>query len=162
MLLEGSCHCQSVQYSVETRHPYPFNLCYCSICRKTGGAGGYAINLAADATTLKVKGEQFISIYQAIIRNDKTGESRQSPMERKFCKHCGSMLFAWHPKWPEHLHPFASSIDSELPIPPEKTHLMVASKANWVDIHWGDNDKSFDEYPDETIEEWHQRLKLEV
>jgi hypothetical protein len=28
--------------------------CYCSICRKTGGAGGYAINLAAHSKTLQV------------------------------------------------------------------------------------------------------------
>jgi hypothetical protein len=39
MLLEGSCHCGAVHFSVESEHPYPFNLCYCSICRKTAGAG---------------------------------------------------------------------------------------------------------------------------
>ena len=45
MLLEGSCHCGAVHFSVESEHPYPFNLCYCSICRKTAGGGGFAINL---------------------------------------------------------------------------------------------------------------------
>ena len=45
MLLKGSCHCEAVHFSVESEHPYPFNLCYCSICRKTAGAGGFAINL---------------------------------------------------------------------------------------------------------------------
>ncbi len=43
MLLEGSCHCRAVRFSVRSAHPYPFNLCYCSICRKTAGSGGYAI-----------------------------------------------------------------------------------------------------------------------
>ena len=47
MHLEGSCHCGAVRFSVEAPHPYPFNLCYCSICRKTAGAGGFAINLGA-------------------------------------------------------------------------------------------------------------------
>ena len=45
MRLEGSCHCGAVRFTVEAPHPYPFSLCYCSICRKTAGAGGHAINL---------------------------------------------------------------------------------------------------------------------
>ena len=40
MLLEGSCHGGAVRFRVRSAHPYPFNLCYCSICRKTGGGGG--------------------------------------------------------------------------------------------------------------------------
>ena len=47
MQLEGSCHCQAVRFSVESHEPYPFMRCYCSICRKTAGGGGYAINLGA-------------------------------------------------------------------------------------------------------------------
>ncbi|WP_444919191.1 GFA family protein [Microbulbifer sp. JMSA003] len=38
--LKGSCHCQSVKFSLSSRQPYPFNRCYCSICRKTAGGGG--------------------------------------------------------------------------------------------------------------------------
>lgn len=37
MELKGSCHCGSVKFTVQSPHPYPFNLCYCSICRKTTG-----------------------------------------------------------------------------------------------------------------------------
>jgi hypothetical protein len=44
MVLEDSCHCGAVRFSLESEHPYPFNLCYCSICRKTAGGGGFAIN----------------------------------------------------------------------------------------------------------------------
>ncbi len=67
MHLDGSCHCGAVRFSLESAHPYPYNLCYCSICRKTGGAGGYAINLGGDAATLKVEGEADVRIYQAMI-----------------------------------------------------------------------------------------------
>ncbi|MFP8875741.1 MAG: GFA family protein, partial [Myxococcota bacterium] len=35
MRLEGSCHCGALRFELESQHPYPFNLCYCSICRKT-------------------------------------------------------------------------------------------------------------------------------
>lgn len=78
MRLGGSCHCGRVRFSVHSSHPYPFNRCYCSICRKTAGGGGYAINLGADFSTLKVEGEEHISVYQALIRDPGTGESRQS------------------------------------------------------------------------------------
>lgn len=58
MLLEGSCSCESVKFIVRSPHPYPFNLCYCSICRKTAGVGGYVINLGGDSITLQVEGRE--------------------------------------------------------------------------------------------------------
>ena len=57
MRLQGSCHCGAVRFSLESEHPYPFNLCYCSICRKTAGGGGFAINLGGSYETLSVEGE---------------------------------------------------------------------------------------------------------
>ena len=161
MKLAGSCHCGAVRFTVESAHPYPFNLCYCSICRKTGGGGGYAINLSADNTTLQVEGEQHIRVYQARMTDDQTGEVRQSPARRHFCGDCGSALWLWDPRWPALVHPLASAIDSELPVPPERTHLMVGSKAGWVELRTDSDDKVFDGYPDESIAAWHQRLGLE-
>jgi len=38
---------------------------------------------------------------------------------------------------------------------------MVGSKASWVDLRKGKNDKIFEGFPDESIEEWHKRLDLE-
>ncbi len=57
MKLEGSCHCRAVRFSVMSHTPYPYQLCYCSICRKTAGGGGFAINLMGDHQSLKVRGE---------------------------------------------------------------------------------------------------------
>lgn len=161
MLLEGSCHCGSVQFTVHSAQPYPFNRCYCSICRKTDGGGGYAINLGADYETLKVEGRDSVSVYQAKIRDDTTGEVRESPAQRHFCCKCGSALWVWDPRWPELVHPFASAIDTELPVPPEHTHMMLSSKASWVELHAAAKDKMFDAYPQESLAEWHRRLGLE-
>ena len=58
MELEGSCHCGGVHFTLRTAYPYPFNYCYCSICRKTAGGGGYAINLGGDYSTLQIHGEE--------------------------------------------------------------------------------------------------------
>lgn len=61
----------------------------------------------------------------------------------------------------ELVHPFASAIDTDLPIPPEHTHLMLDSKASWVEPQVQGHDRCFAEYPDESLAQWHQRLKLD-
>jgi hypothetical protein len=157
MHLEGSCHCGAVRFSVEAPEPYPFMLCYCSICRKTAGTGGYAINLGARAETLTVEGEENVRSFNAILHDE--GDAR-SPGERKFCGVCGTALWLWDPRWPELVHPHAGAIDTPLPIPPERTHLMLGSKANWVEPCVGPKDRTFDRYPDESLAQWHERLGL--
>jgi hypothetical protein len=98
MQLKGSCHCGKVRFTLRSRHPYPFNLCYCSICRKTAGGGGYAINLGGDFNTLKVEGTKHLSVYQARLPDLETGRIKTSPGQRHFCKHCGSALWLWDPR----------------------------------------------------------------
>jgi len=156
MRLEGSCHCGAVRFTLEAPHPYPYQRCYCSICRKTAGGGGYAINLGGRADTLEVQGEENTGVYRAVI------DGEQSPGERHFCRHCASALWVYDPRWPELVHPFASAIDSELPIPPERVHLLLGSKAGWVEVEARENDRCFDEYPEESLAEWHRRLGLET
>src|SRR6185436_21172062 len=70
MHLEGSCHCGAVRFSVEAMSPVPFLHCHCSICRKTAGSGGYAVNLGADMATLKVRGKSHLRVYHAVLRED--------------------------------------------------------------------------------------------
>lgn len=152
--LEGSCHCGACGFSVESHTPQPYMPCYCSICRKTAGGGGFAINLGGEADSLKVTGKRFLRVYHARIDGD------ESPAERNFCGRCGSALWVWDPRWPELIHPFASAIDTPLPVPPERTHLMLGSKAPWVEPVVGPKDKTFDGYPDESIADWHDRLGL--
>lgn len=162
MKLEGSCHCRAVRFTLESAHPYPFNLCYCSICRKTAGGGGFAINLGGDFETLQVDGREEVSVYQAAAKHTARGEPDLSPARRHFCRRCGSALWVWDPRWPKLVHPFASAVDSHLPVPPERTHLMLGSKAAWVQLHVGDEDQCFESYPEESIEAWHKRLGLEA
>ncbi|MFT4561083.1 MAG: hypothetical protein ACI9BW_000823 [Gammaproteobacteria bacterium] len=161
MKIEGSCACRSVSFVLRSAHPYPFNICYCSICRKTAGGGGFAINLGGNAASLEVTGKEHITVYSAIVAQADTEQLSSSPCERHFCKLCGSALWVWDPRWPELIHPFASAVDSELPIPSERTHLMLGSKASWVQADVRDNDKQFDAYPEESIAEWHQRFDVE-
>lgn len=161
MNLEGSCHCGGVRSRLGSAHPYPFNRCYCSICRRTAGGGGYAVNLGGDHSSLEVEEEGSLGVYRAVILDDKTGNTRTSPARRHFCKLCGSALWVWDPRWPELVHPHASAIDTELPVPPEQTHLMVGSKPAWVELHADPDDRVFVACPEESLAAWHQRMGLE-
>ena len=67
MRLEGSCRCGAVKFSLGSHTPYPYQRCYCSICRKSAGGGGYAINIMGDAETLKVPGRRAIRKWHAMI-----------------------------------------------------------------------------------------------
>lgn len=148
MLLKGSCHCGAVRFSVQSETPYPYLYCYCSICRKTAGGGGYAINIMGKAETLKVKGRT------------KSYRAMRGGGERNFCPKCGSALWVWDRRWAEWIYPFASAIDSKLPAPKERQHIMLGSKANWVPVPKGKREKRWREYPRQTILDWHRKRGL--
>ena len=162
MLLEGSCRCEAVRYTVRSHTPYPYQLCYCSICRKTAGGGGFAINLMGDVSTLKVKGRRSVGIYRAEICDADSGSCSVSTGERNFCRKCATALWLFDPEWPDLMHPFASSVDTALPVPPVRTHLMLRYKPGWVVPAIGPGDLTFDLYPEESIEQWHKRHGLWV
>ncbi len=157
MRLEGSCHCGAVRFALNAGSPAPYLRCYCSICRKTAGGGGYAINLGGDAASLEVSGEEHLSVYRARTRS----HGEPSAARRHFCRHCGSALWVFDPRWPDLVHPFASAIDTPLPTPPERVHIMLGSKAGWVEVPApGPGDSCFEAYPEESLAEWHARHGL--
>ena len=163
--LEGSCRCGAVRFAVASRTPQPYQLCYCSICRKTAGGGGYAINLGACADTLEVEGRDALAVYRAEIEKagpDGACRLLTSSGQRHFCARCASALWLFDPTWPELVHPFASAIDSDLPVPPSRVHLMLRHKAGWVEPRVGPGDACFEEYPAQSIEDWHKSRGLWV
>ena len=89
-LLEGSCRCGAVRFRCRSHTPQPYQRCYCTICRKTAGGGGYAINLGADARTLEIEGPgKAIGVYRAEIADD-GGHCEISTAERNFCSACAT------------------------------------------------------------------------
>ena len=154
-VLEGSCHCGAVTFRVTSHTPTPYMRCYCSICRKTQGGGGYAINLMGESASLDVVGKENMTIYQAAI------DGKQSPARRHFCKRCGSALWLFDPRWPNLVHPFASAIDSGLPATPATEHIMLDAKPAWVEAAAEDaNNRHFRSYPEQSIEDWHKSRGL--
>lgn len=154
MHLDGSCHCGAVRFSCEAYAPVPYLRCYCSICRKTDGGGGFAVNLGAKAEGFKVEGGENITVFHAVI------DGKASPAERRFCSKCGSALWVQDPRWPDLIHPFASAIDTELPVPPEQIHIMLSARPGWVRIDDNGTEDRFEAYPSESLEDWHRRHKV--
>jgi hypothetical protein len=160
LTLTGSCRCGAVHFTCDSHTPQPYQRCYCSICRKTAGGGGYAINLGADARTLKIEDPgEVIGVFRAEIR-DEDGHCEVSTGERNYCSTCATALWLFSPEWPDLVHPFASAIDSDLPIPPSRVHLMLKFKPAWVEPSIGPDDQTFELYPTESLEDWHRRRGL--
>lgn len=163
MHLEGSCRCGAVAFGLDSHTPAPYQLCYCSICRKTAGGGGFAINLGGQAKSLRIaKGKRSIGIFRAELCDDDGRNCETSTGERNFCKKCATALWLYDPTWPELIHPFASVIDTPLPAAPVKTHLMLRYKPDWVRPDFGPKDLRFEEYPEQSIEDWHRQHNMWV
>jgi hypothetical protein len=147
-----------VRFRCESHEPVPYQRCYCGICRKAGGGGGYLVNLGGDATTLEVEGREHVAVYRAMV--DRGDGPVRSKHERHFCRACGCHLWAFHPNWPELLHPVAGAIDTPLPEPPERVHMMVGSKASWVALEEREGDERFEAYPRKSLADWHRSRGL--
>nr|WP_321986498.1 GFA family protein [uncultured Lichenicoccus sp.] len=160
--LKGSCRCGAVNFSMRSHTPQPYQRCYCTICCKTAGGGGYAINLGALTKGMQVEDPlNAIRVFHAeIVRED--GACERSTAERNHCSLCATALWLFSPEWPDLVHPFASAIDSELPVPPASVHLMLKYKPGWVVPEIGADDLCFDLYPEQSIDDWHRSRKLWV
>ncbi|KXN73979.1 putative glutathione-dependent formaldehyde-activating [Conidiobolus coronatus NRRL 28638] len=159
MLLKGSCHCNSINFEVESNTPVPYMRCYCSICRKVGSGAPFGTNIMGNKASLKItKEEAKISEYKAIMnREAPESEHKLAGNIRYFCSKCSSNLWAYDEKYAEWVYPVASAIDTPLPTPPKICHIMLNSKANWVPpISESSTDNCFTEYPNKSVEDWHK------
>lgn len=69
------------------------------------------------------------------------------------------MLWLWDKSWPELIHPFASAIDTDLPVPDEMICVKANSKPDWV--RWPEGKKHvYQNYGGDSIESWHKKHGL--
>jgi len=183
MELQGSCRCGAIKFSCLSHTPVPFMACYCSICRKVAGSGGYGINILAQSNSFKVQypgggtysgtgsnfpiittttssndADKYFGVYRVMMPGESGGVLQPSTNARVFCKICSSMLWCKDPTWDEWIYPFASAIDTALPKAKKMVHMMTGSKAGWVEVKkLSDEDEKYEEYPELSIEEWHKK-----
>ncbi|KZP13671.1 hypothetical protein FIBSPDRAFT_921596 [Athelia psychrophila] len=148
--LKGSYHCGKVRFTIESNTPVPYQLCMCSICRKTGGYGG-AINLSANTDTLKVKGAQYVRKYNTVMDRD-TPHASIVDSERNFRGECSAMLWLFDAQW-------ADAIDSELQPADELTIVRLDSKPAHVRLPEGKK-VVYDAYGPLSVADWHKEHGL--
>jgi hypothetical protein len=149
MQLEGSCECGKIRFTVASSAPHPYRICYCRRCRKIGGGVGAAINILAEADSLTILGELEPKAYEAA-----------GGLKVKFCPECATALFIELAGWPKWVYPFASAIDSALPVPPHRIHIQWGDRVDWSPVVPAANDAVFEENAEESILEWHERMRL--
>ena len=158
MRLEGSCQCGKVHFTVESDTPYPYQFCFCSICRKcTGGVCG--VNIMGRRDTLDVQGKRHLKRYHARV-HAKNGKTRTAEGWRVFCGACGTHLWLEDKRWPDGIWPNAGAIDTELPVPPSFVFLMTRYKPAWVPLPRVKRAQKLPEYPKQSIADWHATRRL--
>jgi len=153
--LRGSCQCGKVHFSVASETPVPFMLCFCSICRKTGGCA-FGCNIMGIRDTLVVRGRRSLRPYHARVR-EQGKRTYVSEAKRWFCASCGSHLFLTDERWPEGVWPYASAIDTPLPEPKRFVHVMTRFKPSWVPSWMLRHGTSHVRFGGLSIAEWHER-----
>eukprot|EP01080_Neovahlkampfia_damariscottae_P001869 gene1869-1010_t len=154
MELKGSCHCQKVKFTVISNAPYPFLICHCSICRKLSGGNSGGCNILADYRTLKIEsGTECLKEYTA----KKVDEGRPANV-RSFCSECGTYVWNYNElETPDNLYPFASCIDTELPTPPYKIHILEDSSPKCF-LATNEKDVHCQKFPEnwKSLKDWHK------
>jgi len=154
-MLEGSCQCGKVKFTVDSETPVPFMFCFCSICRKTGGAG-FGCNVMGLRDTLKVTGKGSLRAYHARIREPKK-PTRISEGIRWFCVACGTHVYVTDDRWPKGIWPAVSAIDTPLPQPSEIVSIMTRFKPAWVPDWMIEHGPQHPRFSGLSIAAWHER-----
>ncbi|KAJ1923918.1 hypothetical protein IWQ60_005555 [Tieghemiomyces parasiticus] len=90
--------------------------------------------------------------------------TRKAGYDRKFCVTCGSYLWGFDSDYAANIYPFASAIDTDLPVPEVTYHIKLNSTTQWADprnpVYRRTNKATqcfFDDYPDSAIVDWHKK-----
>lgn len=136
----GGCHCGQVRYALLAA-PLSVQHCHCSQCRK-GFATLSAQGAVIHRQDIEISGEDHLTAYRT-----------SSSFEYRFCRRCGSRLFAYESSEPDLMYFMPATLDGGIhPGHPDGTecHIHVGSKAVWDLL--GDDLPKFDgASPDEIM-----------
>jgi hypothetical protein len=135
--------------------PVPFLFCFCSICRKTGGAA-FGCNVMGIRDTLEVTGTRSLRFFNARVR-EAGKRTVVSEAKRWFCAACGTHLYLTDDRWPTGVWPYVSAIDTPLPVPARPISMMTRFRPKWVPSWMLSHGPKYARYPDLSVAGWHER-----
>ena len=115
--MEGSCHCQSVQFSSSDEISVIVN-CHCNLCRKMNGS--------AFSTYTVVTSEAFI-LKSGSLKTVQVSENAS----KSFCEHCGTPIYNQNSKLAGLKILYLGSIDKAPDIKPA-INIYCESQLQWV------------------------------
>jgi len=89
--MKGSCLCGSITFESDAEATVT-GICDCARCRKQGG-GAFSINLAVPRASLRISGSTLKTFHDL-------GDGG-APVQRVFCRNCGSPIVAYSEGLPE-------------------------------------------------------------
>lgn len=132
MGLKGSCLCGGIRYEIDGELS-PAMFCHCRKCRKSNGSA-FALNAPVKSSDFKLlSGKHLLRSYAS-----------SEDAKRYFCETCGSPIYSKRMSMPEILRLRVGTLDDDIAIK-KVSHIFVASKAAWDDIH--DDLPQFSERP---------------
>ena len=91
MMMDGSCLCGSVTYTV-AQEITVIDCCHCLTCRKSHSSA-FAMGVTVKAENFQItQGKELISEFKSSVNKART-----------FCSACGSQLFSYNPGVPENI-----------------------------------------------------------
>ena len=117
----GSCLCGKVRFELDTDLG-EFGYCHCKACQKASGSA-HAANAPIERTS-----------FRLIAGSEVLKEFESSPGKfRAFCSNCGSPLYAYLARSPEHMRIRLGVLDTPFDKQP-RAHTWVSEKAAWEPI----------------------------
>ncbi len=121
--IEGGCLCGAVRYVISQPPPYSL-MCLCADCQKVGGGFGSAAVIALRSAVEITKGADNDQLASHQLPDNTT--------RRKFCKTCGSHVFAGDDAQPV-VACAAGTLDDPSRYQPQVA-IWCSSKAKWFDL----------------------------
>jgi hypothetical protein len=118
--LQGGCLCGAIRYHVE-RTPSSISICHCRSCRLASGAP--AVSWFVVART------QFKLLSGAM-----TIHRSSEPVQRGFCRKCGTQLTYTHESAPDTIELTTASLDEPGRLRPTK-EIWLSEKLPWVAVN---------------------------
>ena len=119
--LKGSCYCGAVRFTIKGPAKFSAN-CHCSLCRRFHGAP-FVTWCGFQEQQVAIKSKKGAL---KTFRTLKTGT-------RKFCGHCGSMIFFIGRRWPGEVHIARALIHQEQGLSPS-VHAFYSHRAQWINV----------------------------
>ncbi|MFK7939727.1 MAG: GFA family protein [Roseovarius sp.] len=116
-MLNGSCLCGDIQFTVTGTLQSQASACHCTQCRKQSGHHWASHNVAASGIDIQGEVTWFASSETA---------------KRGFCTRCGSFLF-WRALEEDQISFALGALDDAADIALER-HIFVADKGDYYDI----------------------------